>query len=188
MLARDAAIKLIRPDILAGVNARQESLMLKRFELEAPAAARLRSPHTVALFDFGRTSDNTFYYVMELLEGFDLQLFVERFGPLHPGRVVNILMQASESRKEAHLAGLVQRDIEPRNLILARLGMQYDFTRILDFGRVKSGIGPDASKMTLKGDATGTPAYLSPEIALGESRIDAHCIRSRSRAKARRTT
>ena len=80
MLARDAAIKLIRPDILAGVNARQESLMLKRFELEAPAAARLRSPHTVALFDFGRTSDNTFYYVMELLEGIDLQLFVERFG------------------------------------------------------------------------------------------------------------
>lgn len=172
LLARDAAIKLIRPDLLADVNARQGGVMRKRFEREARATASLRSPHTVALFDFGRTADNTFYYVMELLDGIDLQSMVERYGPLHPGRVAEILIQASESLEEAHRAGLVHRDIKPRNLILAKLGMQYDFTKVLDFGLVKTNMVQDASMMTLDGVATGTPAYLPPEIALGESKID----------------
>jgi serine/threonine protein kinase len=172
MLARDAAIKLIRPDVLAGVNARQENIMRKRFEREARATASLRSPHTVALFDFGRTKEDTFYYVMELLDGIDLQSLVERYGPLHPGRVAHILMQAAESLEEAHRAGLVHRDIKPRNLILAKLGLQYDFTKVLDFGLVKSNMVKDASLMSLDGVATGTPAYLPPEIALGESQID----------------
>jgi serine/threonine-protein kinase len=172
MLARDAAIKLIRADVLAGVNARQENVMRKRFEREARATASLRSPHTVALFDFGRTKDHTFYYVMELLDGIDLQSMVERYGPLHPGRVINILIQIAESLEEAHRAGLVHRDIKPRNLILAKMGMQYDFTKVLDFGLVKTNMVQDASIMTLDGVATGTPAYLPPEIALGESKID----------------
>ncbi len=172
MLARDAAIKLIRADVLAGVNARQENIMRKRFEREARATASLRSPHTVALFDFGHTKDNTFYYVMELLDGIDLQSLVERYGPLHPGRVVNILIQVAESLEEAHRAGLVHRDIKPRNLFLAKMGMQYDFSKVLDFGLVKTNMVQDASMMTLDGVATGTPAYLPPEIALGESKID----------------
>ncbi|MCX6614249.1 MAG: serine/threonine-protein kinase [Acidobacteria bacterium] len=172
MLARDAAIKLIRADVLAGVNARQENVMRKRFEREARATASLRSPHTVALFDFGRTKDNTFYYVMELLDGIDLQSLVERYGPLQPGRVINILIQVAESLEEAHRAGLVHRDIKPRNLILAKMGMQYDFSKVLDFGLVKTNMVQDASMMTLDGVATGTPAYLPPEIALGESKID----------------
>lgn len=172
LLARDAAIKLIRADVLAGVNARQENVMRKRFEREARATASLRSPHTVALFDFGRTKDNTFYYVMELLDGIDLQSMIERYGPLPAGRVAQILIQTAESLEEAHRAGLVHRDIKPRNLILAKLGMQYDFTKVLDFGLVKSSVVQDASMMTLDGVATGTPAYLPPEIALGESKID----------------
>ena len=172
MLARDAAIKLIRADVLAGVNARQENVMRKRFEREARATASLRSPHTVALFDFGRTKDHTFYYVMELLDGIDLQSMVERYGPLQPGRVINILIQIAESLEEAHRAGLVHRDIKPRNLILAKMGMQYDFTKVLDFGLVKTNMVQDASMMTLDGVATGTPAYLPPEIALGETKID----------------
>ncbi len=172
MLARDAAIKLIRPDVLAGVNARQENIMRKRFEREARATASLRSPHTVALYDFGHTPDNTFYYVMELLDGIDLQTLVERYGPLPPGRVINILLQAAESLEEAHRAGLVHRDIKPRNIILAKMGLQYDFVKILDFGLVKTNLVNDASMMTLDGVATGTPAYLPPEIALGETVID----------------
>ncbi len=172
MLARDAAIKLIRADVLAGVNGRQEQLIRKRFEREARATASLRSPHTVALFDFGHTQDNTFYYVMELLEGMDLQTMVERYGPLHHGRVVNILMQTAESLEEAHRAGLVHRDIKPRNLILAKMGMQYDFIKVLDFGLVKTNTMPDASLVTLDGVATGTPSYLPPEIAMGETNID----------------
>lgn len=172
MLARDAAIKLIRPDVLAGVNARQENIMRRHFEREARATASLRSPHTVALYDFGHTADHTFYYVMELLDGIDLQTMVERYGPLPAGRVVNILMQVAESLEEAHRAGLVHRDIKPRNLILAKLGLQYDFVKVLDFGLVKTNLVQDASMMTLDGVATGTPAYLPPEIALGESVVD----------------
>lgn len=173
MLARDAAIKLIRADVLAGVNARQENIMRKRFEREARATASLMSPHTVALFDFGQTKDHTFYYVMELLDGIDLQTMVERYGPLPSGRVANILIQAAESLEEAHRAGLVHRDIKPKNLVLAKLGLQYDFLKVLDFGLVKTSVKEqDASLMTMDGTATGTPAYLAPEIALGETKID----------------
>jgi serine/threonine-protein kinase len=109
---------------------------------------------------------------MELLDGIDLQTLVERYGPLPAGRVVNILMQVAESLEEAHRAGLVHRDIKPRNLILAKMGMQYDFTKVLDFGLVKTTQMQDASMMTLDGVATGTPAYLPPEIALGEPVVD----------------
>lgn len=172
MLARDAAIKLIRKDVLSGVNARQEKVIRGRFEREARATASLKSHHTVALYDFGRTQDDTFYYVMELLDGIDLQTMVERYGPLPPGRVLNILIQAADSLEEAHRAGLVHRDIKPKNILLAKLGLQYDVTKVLDFGLVKTKMTDDMSVMTLDGTATGTPAYLPPEIALGDSQVD----------------
>lgn len=172
LLIRDAAIKLIRPEVLAGLNGRQESLMRKRFEREAQATASLRSPHTVDLFDFGMTKDRAFYYAMELLDGVDLQTLVERYGPLHPGRVKKILLEVCESLGEAHHHGIIHRDIKPKNLVLSRLGLQYDFTKVLDFGLAKSIRPHDASLMTMEGVATGTPAYLAPEIAMGEARID----------------
>ena len=174
MLARDAAIKLIRPEVLQASTGRQEALLRKRFEREAQVTASLRSPHTVALYDFGQTKDGAFYYVMELLEGIDLQTMVEKYGPMHPGRVVDILHQACQSLEEAHRAGLVHRDIKPRNILLCKLGLQYDFTKVLDFGLVKS-LRPDdqtESLLTRDGVTTGTPAYLPPEIALGSPDID----------------
>ncbi len=172
MLARDAAVKLIRGDVLAGASARQESMIRQRFEREARATASLRSPNTVALYDFGRTNDNTFYYVMELLNGIDLQTLVERFGPLHPGRVANIILGVASSLNEAHAAGMVHRDIKPRNIFLAKQGLQYDFVKVLDFGLVKSKLFEEESLLTMDGTATGTPAYLAPEIAMGEKHVD----------------
>jgi hypothetical protein len=173
MLARDAAVKLIRGDILAGASGRQESVIRQRFEREAKATASLRSPHTVALYDFGRTNDNTYYYVMELLDGIDLQTIVERFGPMHSGRVAKILLGVAASLNEAHKAGMVHRDIKPKNLILAKLALEYDFVKVLDFGLVKSKyLEDDAKLLTMDGTATGTPAYLAPEIAMGEKQID----------------
>ena len=170
MLAREAAIKLIRPEMLQVSTGRQEELLRKRFEREAQATASLRSPHTVALYDFGQATDGSFYYVMELLDGIDLQTLVDKYGPLDPSRAVHILRQASKSLEEAHRAGLVHRDIKPRNILLNRLGLEYDFTKILDFGLVKSPRleGQDESLLTVDGVTTGTPAYLSPEIALGK--------------------
>lgn len=172
MLFRDAAVKLIRAEVLAGLNGRQETMMRKRFEREAQATASLRSPHTVDLFDFGMTKDNAFYYAMELLDGVDLQTMVERYGPLHPGRVRKILMEVCESLEEAHHHGIIHRDIKPKNIFLSRLGLEYDFTKVLDFGLAKSIFVRDMSLMTLEGVATGTPAYLAPEIAMGEADVD----------------
>src|SRR5258705_3104020 len=116
----------------------QEALLRKRFEREAQVTASLRSPHTVALYDFGQTTEGLFYYVMELLDGIDLQTLVDKYGPLDQGRVVHILYQACQSLEEAHRAGLVHRDIKPRNILLNKLGLEHDFTKILDFGLVKS--------------------------------------------------
>jgi serine/threonine-protein kinase len=172
-LARDAAIKLIRPEVLHASTGRQELLLRKRFEREAQVTAHLRSPHTVALYDFGRSKDGSFYYVMELLEGIDLQTMVERFGPMDLGRVAHVLYQACQSLEEAHRAGLVHRDIKPRNILLCKLGLEYDFTKILDFGLVKTRTNdPDRTMTTMDGATTGTPAYIAPEVALGNREID----------------
>jgi hypothetical protein len=173
-LARDAAIKLIRPEILTSSSGRLEHLLLRRFEREAQVTASLRSPHTVALYDFGQSKDGAFYYVMELLDGVDLETLVERFGPMDPARVVHILQQVAQSLEEAHRAGLVHRDIKPRNILLGKLGLEYDFAKVLDFGLVQAlhQDDPDRTITTMDGATTGTPAYLSPEVAMGSRHID----------------
>ena len=174
MLARSAAVKVIRPEILARHSIRDASMVRKRFEREAQATASLRSPHTVALYDFGVSKDEAFYYVMELLDGVDLQTLVEQHGPLPAGRVQNILVHVCESLEEAHRLGMVHRDIKPRNIFLCKLGLQFDFAKVLDFGLVKTmqSNAEDLSQMSMDGSATGTPAYMAPEIAMGSKEID----------------
>ena len=138
MLARDSAIKLIRPAVLLGMAGKDATLIRRRFEQEARVTAALRSPHTVELYDFGVSDDGGFYYVMELLDGIDLETLVKQFGPQPPGRVVEVLRQVCQSLAEAHRAGLVHRDIKPTNIFLCRLGIRYDFAKVLDFGLVKT--------------------------------------------------
>ena len=124
MLARPAAIKLIRQEVLAAGDAALAQTAVARFRREAEAAAKLRSPHTVELYDFGVTQEGTFYLVMELLEGQTLERMVRDQGPLHPARVIHILRQVCESLEEAHSYGLVHRDIKPANIHLGRLGLR----------------------------------------------------------------
>ena len=80
----------------------EADLAIKRFRREAEVAANLRSPHTVELYDFGVTADHTFYFVMELLEGTDLESLVRKKGPVPPERVIHMLRQVCESLEEAH--------------------------------------------------------------------------------------
>ena len=174
MLARGAAIKLIRPAALGASEGTPGHEMVKRFEREARATAALRSPHTIEVYDYGVSADGTFHYVMELLEGFSLQTLVERFGPVAPERVVGLLRQACHSLAEAHAAGLVHRDVKPANMFVCQLGLDVDFVKVLDFGLVKRR-GPQApgeEALTVAGAVTGTPAYMPPEIALGTEPID----------------
>ena len=137
MLARPAAIKLIRPEVIGGSDPAAAQLAVTRFRREAETAASLRSPHTVELYDFGVTDDQTLYFVMELLEGLNLESLVRRHGPLPAGRVVHILRQVCASLEEAHVRGLVHRDIKPANIHVGRVGLVYDFVKVLDFGLVK---------------------------------------------------
>ena len=168
MLARPAAIKLIRPEVLGQGDPAAAQLAVTRFRREAETAASLRSPHTVELYDFGVSDDQTLYFVMELLEGLTLESLVRRHGPLPAGRVVHILRQVCASLEEAHVRGLVHRDIKPANIHVGRLGLVDDFVKVLDFGLVKpatEAITADALA-SQAGFVIGTPGYIAPEIAL----------------------
>ena len=170
LLARPAAIKLIRPESF-GSDGRE---LVKRFEREARATAALHSPHTVDIYDFGTTEDGTFYYVMELLEGFDLETLVSTFGPLPAERVAQILIQACHSLGEAHQGGLIHRDVKPANIYVCRYGLDWDFVKILDFGLVKNPQWSAEEKrpLTVTGVIAGTPGYMAPEMGLGNPDVD----------------
>jgi serine/threonine-protein kinase len=174
MLARSAAIKLIRSDGGDSTPGHTPSSHLLRFEREAQATAQLRSPHTIHLYDFGITEDRTFYYVMELLEGLSLDELVSRYGPLPPGRAIRILRQVCHSLAEAHGKNLVHRDIKPANIYVCRYGQDLDFVKVLDFGLVKRA-GEELERdlgITRIGAYIGTPAYGSPELASGSPETD----------------
>jgi eukaryotic-like serine/threonine-protein kinase len=178
MLARPAAIKLIRTDTQSGTSSRD---LQRRFEREARATAKLTSPHTVQVYDYGTTEDGTFYYVMELLEGFDLETLIRKFGPLPPERAIHLLHQACLSLAEAHACGFTHRDIKPANIYVCHYGIQHDFVKILDFGLVKATGVLDTvdGTLTAVGTIAGTPGYMSPEMALGrevDSRADIYSL------------
>jgi serine/threonine-protein kinase len=169
MLARQAAIKLIRTQSQSG---RQADLAVRRFRREADAIAGLQSPNTVYLYDFGVSHDGRFYYAMELLDGISLQSLVASFGSQPAARVLPILRQVCRSLEEAHAQGLVHRDLKPSNIMLCKVALTCDFVKVLDFGLAKLIHNTEVSQLTMVGIATGTPGYIAPEIALGESAID----------------
>jgi serine/threonine-protein kinase len=172
-LSRPAAVKLIRPGGGESAGVASDAIARKRFEREAQVTASLQSPHTVSLYDFGVTRSGTIYYVMELLEGVDLETLVQREGPLPPARVVHILMQVLDSLAEAHERGLVHRDIKPANINLSKRGLEKDFVKVLDFGLVKSKAPePRGNSLTAANGIVGTPAYLAPELLTGEGVVD----------------
>jgi eukaryotic-like serine/threonine-protein kinase len=178
LLIRPAAIKLIRPQMSGDAE-----LLLRRFEREARATAALKSPHTVQLYDFGATDDGRLYYVMELLDGVDLDTLVRQYGPLPAERVVHILRQVCSSLQDAHVNGLVHRDIKPANIVVSRAGTTFDFAKVLDFGLVKLDTDRKVQedvKLTNEGSAGGTPAFMAPEVVLGvadtDHRVDLYAL------------
>ncbi len=172
LLARPAAIKLIRPALTGAQSGALATEIRRRFELEAQTISRLRSPHTVDLYDFGVAEDGAFYYVMELLDGLDADSLVRRDGPMPPERVIAILRQICHSLSEAEANGLVHRDIKPANIFLCRYGEDFDFVKVLDFGIVKA-TSPDdnaetsISMTSVENIVRGTPAFIAPEQAMG---------------------
>jgi ribosomal protein S28E/S33 len=169
MLARPAAIKLIRRSVAGPARADMFDEAARRFEREAQVIASLRSPHTVDLFDFGIADDGAFYYVMELLDGLDADAVVRRFGPMLPERAIHVLRQVCHSLSEAQSRGLVHRDVKPANIYLCRYGEEYDFVKVLDFGIVSAArdSGDPTVVQTRENVVRGTPAFIAPEQVLG---------------------
>ena len=167
LLKRPCAIKLIAPDRACDPAA------LARFEREVRTTARLSHPNTVEIYDYGRTDDGTFYYVMELLHGLSLADLVARHGPLPPGRAIFLLRQACSALSEAHIAGLVHRDLKPANIFAARRGHLHDFVKLLDFGLVLPPPEASTAESSREGRVAGSPQYMAPEQATGDARPDA---------------
>lgn len=170
LLSRPAAIKLIKPKRLPNGDEVVDERAKQRFACEAQITASLQSPHTVQLYDFGVTNTGTFYYVMELLDGSNLEQLVERDGPIAPERVVRILRQLLDSLAEAHERGLVHRDIKPANIVISKRGLHEDFVKVLDFGLVQGTERVPRERSTI---VQGTPAYMAPEAVTGSAPIDA---------------
>jgi serine/threonine-protein kinase len=159
LLKRPCAIKLVRPSNAADPRA------LARFEREVRATAGLSHWNTVEIYDYGRTDDGTFYYVMEYLPGLSLADLVARHGPLPAGRVIYLVRQVCEALEEAHGKGLIHRDIKPANIFAAERGGQYDVAKLLDFGLVKPAEKDRDVEFSHEGGLTGTPLYMAPEYA-----------------------
>jgi hypothetical protein len=175
LLARDAAIKLVKPEALGDTDSAAQS-QLRRFEREAQATALLQSQHSIRLFDFGVAEDGSFYYVMELLDGRDLESLIKEFGPLPPERAMFMLRQLCHSLAEAHARGMVHRDIKPANIFVCRMGLDFDFVKVLDFGLVQTRRHDVSNAITetliTAQQLIGTPAYMAPEMILGRDDVD----------------
>jgi serine/threonine-protein kinase len=146
---------------------------LRRFEREVQLTAQLSHPHTVSIFDYGRTPDGVFYYVMEYLEGLNLEELVREFGAQEPARVAHILGQVAGSLAEAHALGLIHRDIKPANVILCERGGVADVAKVVDFGLARDVDRAASPAVTLADAIAGTPLYLSPEAITAPETVDA---------------
>lgn len=167
LLKRPCAVKLIRPAELLRAGT------VKRFEREVRINATLSHPNIVEIFDYGRTEEGVYYYVMEYLPGLSLADLVKQHGPLPPERAVYLLRQVCLALHEAHEAGLIHRDIKPSNIFAAQRGGRYDVAKLLDFGLVRPASTPQAPDPSGEGRILGTPLYMSPEQAQGERALDA---------------
>ncbi len=157
MLRRPTAIKLLRAISAQNLRAQQ------RFQREVKLACQLSHPNTIEIYDYGRTPAGIFYYAMEYLDGFSIDALIKVSGPVPPGRVVHLLLQACGSLAEAHAQDVLHRDIKPANIMLTQRGGVYDTIKVLDFGLAKDLASDDRSEADI---IAGTPLYLAPETIL----------------------
>jgi eukaryotic-like serine/threonine-protein kinase len=162
MRKRPCAVKVIRPE-KAG-----DPQVLARFEREVRATAKLSHWNSIDIYDYGRTPDGTFYYVMEFLPGHNLGELVREHGPLPPARILYLMRQVCDALAEAHSHGLVHRDIKPANIYCAYRGGVFDVAKLLDFGLAKPLTDASDSDLTQEGSITGSPLFMSPEQASSE--------------------
>jgi serine/threonine-protein kinase len=165
LLRRPTALKVL-PRELAG----ERSIL--RFEREVQLTSALTHPNTIAIYDYGRSPDGLFYYVMEYLDGITLEELVTHDGPQPFGRVVHLLKQLCSALQEAHEVKLIHRDVKPANIVLCVRGGLADYVKVLDFGLVKETV-QGAPELSTARAVVGTPKYLAPEALTAPDRVDA---------------
>ncbi|MBC7174395.1 MAG: serine/threonine protein kinase, partial [Polyangiaceae bacterium] len=172
-LGREVAIKVLDPRNQGDLDPEFQA----RFFLEASTSAKLSHPNTVTVFDYGKTDDDIYFIVMELVEGHTLAAMLKAESPLDPGRAVNIAVQIARSLREAHGIGVIHRDLKPANVLLTRHGDESDFVKVLDFGLVKKVAEDD--ELTQAGLFMGSPKYMAPEQIQGgdvDGRTDIYAL------------
>jgi len=158
---REVALKILHPHNVG------DPTIVARFRREAEACSKLRDPHTVTTYDFDETEDGILYLVMELIRGQSLHQLQKSEGPLSQERVLGIIDQVAQSLGEAHLNGIVHRDMKPENVIVETRGVD-DYVKVLDFGIAKVMSGDkEAQALTAVGQTLGTLEFMSPEQLRG---------------------
>jgi serine/threonine-protein kinase len=165
LLKRPTAVKILKKHVATDE-------FVARFEREVQLASQLLHPNTVEIYDFGRTREGAPYYVMEYLDGVTLAQLVEYSGPVPAARAIHILRQVCAALREAHLRGIVHRDVKPENVMLCRRG-EDDVVKLVDFGLMKNLSRPDTRDLTKQLKVLGTPRYMAPERIANPADVDA---------------
>jgi serine/threonine-protein kinase len=171
-MRKKVALKILRPELTRVPE------VMARFEREAMAAAHIAHPNVATATDFGKLPDGSVYLVLEFVEGRTLRTEIEK-GPLPARRALNIALQISEALAAAHALGIVHRDLKPENVMLVDRDDAQDVVKVLDFGVAKVPVDiaesrplqsqPEGALTTKAGMVFGTPDYMAPEQALGQS-------------------
>jgi serine/threonine protein kinase len=157
-LGRRVAVKLLSPGAFVDAH------VIERFEREIAVTASLVHPNAIRLYDHGVTPAGVRYYVMEHLDGRNLEELVANEGPLRATRAVDLVRQATSAVAEAHVRGIVHRDIKPQNIVVAPAAGRRDFVKVLDFGLAQRA---EHVSLTADGMVAGSPCYVSPEVIEG---------------------
>lgn len=162
-MGRDCALKVLRSELISREQATD------RFVREVRAISRLASPHTVSVYDVGRTPEGLLFIAMELLRGRSLfQVMTDEPGPMVLWRAVHLVDQILESLAEAHASGVLHRDLKPENIFIIESTTSKEFAKVLDFGIAQLGDETDL-QANPRGMVVGTPRYMSPEQMSGKA-------------------
>lgn len=160
-----AAIKVLSPE------SRSVPLAVARFQREVRAAARIKHPNVVSIYDFGTLPDGRTYMVMEYITGESLRDELKRVGRLSPERAVAIMSSVCAAIHAAHQEGILHRDLKPENIMLARMRDGSEVVKVVDFGVAElheQAATSALTKLTEYGLMVGTPHYMSPEQCRSE--------------------
>lgn len=165
LMERVVAIKMLLSQLISDTNS------VKRFQQESKAAARLKHPHIIDVYDFGISPAGQPYIVMEFLEGTPLSDLIKKEGQIGVERSIKLISQACDALDHAHKQGVVHRDLKPSNIVLTQYDEETDYVKVVDFGVAKLievGNNNEGQRLTQAGEVCGSPVYMSPEQCMGQ--------------------